>query len=191
MTNRKTPIKLLLLLSMFIFISACDDDSNESNTDITSPTVLSVNPADLGTSVAINTQIAATFSEEMDPATITTTSFTLDAGADSVAGTVEFTGTTATFTPEQDLDGDTLYTARITTSAMDLAGNALEATYVWTFTTGLISDIIAPTVTSELPADLAVGLPTNVLVSATFSEDMDPATLTTASFTVSGSNSVT
>ena len=191
MRNLKIPTLYLLMLTMYIFIAGCDDDPIKKNTDELAPTVTSVNPADLSAEVAINTQIAATFSEEMDPESLTTTSFTLDAGANSVAGTVAYTGTTATFTPDVDLAGDTLHTSRITTSAMDLAGNALEATYVWTFTTSLIADLVPPTVTSVLPADLAVDLPTNVLVSATFSEEMDPLTLTTASFTVVGASPVT
>jgi len=191
MRSLKISTLFFILLTTFIFTTGCDDDPIKKNTDAIAPTVVSVNPADLAAAVPINTQIAATFSEEMDPATLTTTSFTLDAGANSVAGSVAYTGMTATFTPDEDLAGDTLHTARITTSALDLAGNALEATYVWTFTTSLVADIIAPTVTEVLPADLAIDLPTNSLVSATFSEEMDPLTLTTASFTVAGTNPVT
>ena len=190
MRNLKIPTLFLLFATTFLFFAGCDDDPIKKNTDDIAPTVLSVNPADLATAVPINTQIAATFSEEMDSDSLTTTSFTLDAGAVSVAGSVAYTGTTATFTPDAELAGNTLHTARITTSALDLAGNALEATFVWTFTTGLVADIVAPTITAVLPADLAVDQPTNVLVSATFSEEMDPATLTTTSFTVAGANPV-
>lgn len=46
-----------------------------------------------------------------------------------------YSGRTATFTPLADLDYDTAYTATITTGVKDLAGNAIEADYVWSFTT--------------------------------------------------------
>ena len=65
--------------------------------DTTPPTVSSTDPANAATGVAINKKIAATFSEAMDPLTISTTTFTLKQGATPVAGTVTYVGTTATF----------------------------------------------------------------------------------------------
>jgi len=191
MRTLKMQTLFFLFATTFLLMAGCDDDPIKKNQDTIAPTVLTVNPADLAAVVPINTQVSATFSEEMDPLTLTTSTFTLNAGANPVAGTVAYTGTMATFTPNGVLAGDTLHTARITTSAKDLAGNALEATFVWTFTTGLVADVIAPTVIAVLPANLAVDLPTNSLVSATFSEEMDPLTLTTESFTLSGANPVT
>ena len=47
---------------------------------------------------------------------------------------------------EANLTPSTEYTATITTGAKDLAGNALAANKVWTFTTGATQDTIAPTV---------------------------------------------
>jgi len=59
-----------------------------SRPDTTRPTVSSTDPANAATGVAINKKIAATFSESMDPSTISTTNFTLKQGATPVAGTV-------------------------------------------------------------------------------------------------------
>jgi hypothetical protein len=89
--------------------------------------------------VAINQIITATFSEAMDPSTVSTTTFTLNQGTTPVAGTVSYTGVTATFTPAGNLAPLTTYTATITTGAMDLAGNALAADFSWSFTTGATS----------------------------------------------------
>ncbi|MDZ7816172.1 MAG: ice-binding family protein [Planctomycetota bacterium] len=62
----------------------------------------------------------------MDPLTITTATFTLtDPGANYVSSTVVLLDNVATFTPDNALEWDTLYTATITTGAKDLAGNAL------------------------------------------------------------------
>jgi hypothetical protein len=77
----------------------------------------------------------------MDPATITTITFTLRAtvAGTSVRGAVTTLGTVATFSPASDLAPGTDYTATITTGAADLAGNALAAIKVWNFTTGTTS----------------------------------------------------
>jgi hypothetical protein len=48
---------------------------------------------------------------------------------------VTYVGLTATFTPNSHLALNTTYTARITTRARDLAGNALASDKVWSFTT--------------------------------------------------------
>ena len=158
--------------------------------DTTRPTVTSTFPGNAATGVVTNTRITATFSEAMSPATIIGTTFTLTGpGATAVAGAVTYAvgARTATFTPTANLADNTSYTATITTGARDLAGNALAANYIWSFTTGAggaALDNTAPTVTLTNPADNATGVATNSAVNATFSEAMDPSTITTATFTV-------
>ncbi len=87
--------------------------------------------------MATNASVSATFSEAMNNATLTTTSFTLATtiGGAAVTGTVDVNGNTATFTPSAPLAGRTQYTATITTDATDAANNALLADYSWNFTT--------------------------------------------------------
>ena len=70
----------------------------------------------------------------MDPSSLNQTTFTVSNGG-AVAGTVSYSGTTATFTPTAALTASTLYTATITTGATDAAGNALTSDFTWTFTT--------------------------------------------------------
>jgi hypothetical protein len=136
------------------------------------------------TGVAINTKVAATFSEAMDPLTITTATFTFKQGATVVPGTVTYSGVTAVFTPTSTLAANTTYTGTITTGATDLAGNGLATNYVWTFTTGAAPDTTAPTVTLTVPANGATGVAINSSVSATFSEAMNPLTITNLIFTL-------
>ncbi len=157
--------------------------------DTTRPTVISTIPANLATDVPFNQLVTATFSEAMNPATISPATFTLKAtGGISVAGLVTYAaiGNTATFTPSSNLTPSTLYTATITNGATDLAGNALAADYIWTFTTGAAPDITPPEIVSTIPLNAATGVPVNQAVSATFSESMDALTITTATFQLTG-----
>ncbi len=151
-------------------------------TTAAAPTVVSILPVNGAAAVAVNTTVSATFSQAMNPATINAATFTLTGpGATPVAGTVSYAGTTATFTPTTVLASGTLFTATITTGAQDLAGHSLAANFVWTFTTAP-----APTVVSTVPAIGATAVPVNTLVSATFSEAMNSATINAATFTLTG-----
>ncbi len=160
-----------------------------SASDTGAPAVTFTNPADGGTAVPINDRPTAIFSKAMDPATVTTATFTVTGpGTMPVAGTVNYAaaGTTAAFTPASNLPAGTVLTATVTTGAKDLAGNALASDFVWTFTTGSATDSSAPTVIATSPADQATCVPINVIPTATFSEAIDHATLTTSSFTLTG-----
>jgi hypothetical protein len=152
--------------------------------DTTKPTIISTIPANTATNVPFNQAVSATFSEAMNSATINSTTFTLHGpGETTVAGLVTYAiGNTATFTPAANLAPSTLFTAMITTGTTDLAGNALASNFVWSFTTGVAPDTTAPEVVSTIPATAATGVPLNQAVSATFSEAMDPLTITTATF---------
>jgi len=153
-------------------------------TDTTAPTVSSFVPANNATGVAISGNIAVTFSETMNPSTITTSTLTLKQGTTVVPGAVSYTGKTATFNPTSNLAASTLYTVTVTTGVKDLADNALFASKTWNFTTGTTADITAPTVTSTIPATAATGVAVNANITAAFSEAMDPATVSTATFTL-------
>src|SRR5207253_5283793 len=131
-------------------------------------------------------KIAVAFSEAMDPLTITPVTFTLKQGTTAVAGTVTYAGVTATFTPASALAPLTTYTATVSTGARDLAGNALAADFSWSFTTGATPDTTAPTVSVTVPANAATAVPINQTINATFSEAMDPLTISTASLRLTG-----
>ena len=167
--------------------------------DAIRPTVLVTVPAPGATGVATNTQITATFSEDMNPASISAASVTLTNTtlAAAVTGTVSYSASarTATFTPTAPatLAPNNLFTATVTAAATDLAGNGLvgntavlpsAGNHVWTFTTGAGADVIAPTVTAVSPLDAAVGVCLTKTVSATFSEPMDASTINTTTFGV-------
>jgi MYXO-CTERM domain-containing protein len=152
--------------------------------DTTAPTVSSTLPDNNATGVAVGSTVTATFNEAIDPATVTTASFLLQAGVDNVAGAVALNGagTIATFTPSAALADNTTYTATLTTAITDNAANPLAAAYVWTFTASAVADTTAPTVSSTSPDNNATGVAVGSAVTATFDEAIDPATMTTASF---------
>jgi len=175
----------LLALPLAVFMAGCNgDDDNGGGGDTTAPTVSSTNPIDTTLAVATNRDITAIFSEAMAPASCTTSTFTLKQGVTAVPGAVTCIDRTATFDPTSNLTVSTEYTATITTGVTDLAGNALAVNKTWTFTTGTSTDATAPTVSSTVPTGAATGIAVNANIAATFSEAMDPATITGTTFTL-------
>jgi Ca2+-binding RTX toxin-like protein len=103
-----------------------------------------VYPANAATGVALNTNVEATFSEDMDAYTIAGSNFTLYKQGSSTpaigcwSAPYSSVTKTATVDPCFDLEASTTYTASIkggTTGVKDLAGNALAQDYSWSFTT--------------------------------------------------------
>lgn len=154
--------------------------------DVTPPTVLSVVPANNSTSIALNSKATVTFSEAMNPTTINATNFTLRHRTTGVAGTVTYSGNTATFTPAASLMANTVYAGTITTGVKDVAGNALASTYTWSFTTaaGVVTDVTPPAVLSVIPANNATSVATSIHPSITFSDAMNSTTINTTNFTL-------
>src|ERR1700723_2776227 len=151
----------------------------------TVPTVISTIPINGAINVPLNQKMIATFSEAMSPATITAPgTFTVapSAGGAPVAGTVSYVAAanTAIFTPAANLTASTHYTATITTAAQSAAGNPLAGNFAWSFTTGIAANTTAPIVVSTVPASGAIDVPTNTILTATFSKPMDPTTITAA-----------
>jgi len=175
--------KLLTIFTLVLIVlfTGCRKDDFVGNVGVC-PLVISTDPADGATGVPFNKVITATFNVEMNPATITTTSFTIAEEAKGemlTEGVVTYSGKTATFTPSSPLDPNTTYTGTIKRSVKGLTGLALQEDYVWTFKTATV-----PTVTLVDPLNLATTVALNKVVSATFSEAMDPLTITASTFTL-------
>ena len=179
----------LVTFLLLMFVNGCSDsDKAGMNPTVTRPTVTLAAPLNGAAGTCSNIVVTATFGKAMNPATITGTTFTLTGpGTTPVTGVVSYDAPTdtATFTPSSALALNTLYTAKITTGAMDEYGNALATNFVWTFTTSS-TPCVAPTVSSEMPVDLAVGVCPSTVVTATFSEAMNPATINATTFTLTG-----
>src|SRR5687767_13948955 len=149
------------------------------------PVVTSITPSPGATGVAVNTTVQITFSEAMDPATITTTNIFLRNAATGalVPATVTYNAATsvATLTPSSPLSGTTSYITTITTGVRDLAGNPMAQNAEFVFTT---VDTVAPTVVTTVPADDATGVAVNSTVQVIFNEAMDASTINAANITL-------
>lgn len=146
-----------------------EDPADDAN--LTLPTVLSTTPMNGATAVALSAPITVTFSEAMDPLTITETTFTLKKGATAVPGTATGTGSSAIFRPAGLLDPTTLYSATITFGARNLAGKSLAMDHAWSFTTWtqMAQDVVQPLVplgSSSSFAILASAAITNIPTSS-------------------------
>src|ERR1035437_2326074 len=172
--RNKLPVIAMLWIAL---IAGCAKDKYAEIVGVC-PLVVSTIPANNAVNIPLDQVVSATFNEKMDPATINNSSIILTASVTivgtkaaigSIEGVVTYNDKTATFTPKDPLSPNITYTGRVTTAVKDPTGNAMQADYVWTFTTG-----IAPTVISTDPANNAVGVLLNKVVTATFSVPMDP-----------------
>ncbi len=155
---------------------------------VTIPAIILTSPLDQEMNVNLDKLITANFSEVMDPATITTSTFILTEGLNVIPGVVTYNTLTATFNPDNLLSPNTQYTVRITTGASDLEGTSIANDSVWIFTTSIAS---VPVVISTDPLDLATDVEFDKVISATFSELMSVATINTTTFTLTdGANSI-
>ena len=126
--------------------------------DTTAPTVTDIVPTDGEQNVLTGTNVETAFSEAMNPDTINTSTFTLTKQDSStqVEATVGYetynpTYGVASLYPNSELAPNTTYTATMkggASGAKDLAGNALEQDYSWTFIT--VNDTTAPSTTHTL-----------------------------------------
>ena len=160
-------------------ISGCAEDDFQETAGVC-PLVIDTNPDNAATNVPLNQVITVTFNEEMNPSTINSSSFIVT-GASTIAGTLTYSGVTATFTPSVNLTPNTTYVVRITTAVKDLRGNALQEDYLFSFSTGAT---LQPLVLTTSPTPNETGVVLNKVVSATFNMPMDPATINTSTFTL-------
>ena len=158
--------------------------STVTTVDITPPRVLSTIPVNGATGVSRSGTATVTFSEPMDPNTITTANFNIRVSASGqiLAGTVTYNATTrvAEFIPTGQLPNLTQLTVTVTTGVKDLAGNAMTSAFTASWTT---ADQEGPGVVLS-PANGATGVSPNVVITATFSEAVEASTVNTTNLTL-------
>ena len=143
------------------------------------PDVILTDPVEGASNVALNKAVTADFSTPMNAATVNSTSFLLKQGTTDITGIVTYLGVKATFTPTADLLPNAVYTATITNSVEDAAGNAMINDTTWSFATG---SLLFVTITD--PLNEAIDVPASQTVKATFNKIMNPATINNATFTL-------
>jgi hypothetical protein len=175
-------IRIFLAASLLISLAGCGKETVNSAPPLAGAT----SPANGATGVPVNQELTAVFSEAMNPATLSASTFTLvGPGNIAVGGSVAYSAAnaTATFTPGVNLAYNTVYTGTITTGVANTLGIEPAANLVWSFTTA-----VQPTVLATVPANGATGVPINQVLTATFSKAMNCATLSTpaTNFTLTG-----
>ena len=129
---------LLMTMILGLLMTQCKKDDYDGEITGVCPLVILTDPADDAVKVALNKMITLTFNENMDPATINTTSFILMEGTNAITGTVTPVSDNKAafnFTPASPLKPSTLYTGTMKKGVRDPMRNALQKDYVWSFTT--------------------------------------------------------
>ncbi|ASV11440.1 hypothetical protein B2G51_06400 [Leptospira santarosai] len=164
--------------------------------DVVPPTVSFISPAPNSLNVPVNSAVSIAFSEPINCGTvgnIVLHNTTLAAGTTVGVG-VACANTAMTLTPAVNLDPNTTYSVIFSNAVTDLGGgnglNPVPAPSTFTTAPTPVVDNTPPTVTSKVPAAAATGVGLNTIPMAVFSEPMNCASVTTASFrlkeTVSG-----
>ncbi len=163
-------------------------------------TVTGTTPASGTTGVPVNAPITVTFSANMNGGTITT-------GIDGTTGSFRIvpavtvppvaavTGASinydsgnfrATLSHSGSLSYGTDYTATLTTTILDAAGNSLPAVYSWVFTTEPKPDTDSPIIISALPGNAETDVVVTTPIQVTFSQsDVNPSTVNSNTFKLS------
>ena len=146
------------------------------------PTVASTTPAAGAREVAKTASVTATFAQPVDPASLAMALKATTAGT-AVAGTTTWDAatSTATFTPSAALADALSYTASV--NARSVSGLPMAAAMTWSFTT---TDTRAPTVSSTVPGNNAVNVAATTVVSATFAQPVDAASVQLSLKTAAG-----
>jgi hypothetical protein len=118
----------------------------ETFVDNVAPTVISISPGHQTTGVAPSTNVTATFSEEMNPSSISGQTFKLFGAGSPVSAQVTYdqASRTVTLNPAQELEAGATYDAKIIQDVhangqnidgvTDLAGNTINGDITWYFT---------------------------------------------------------
>jgi hypothetical protein len=145
---------LSLLTSILIAFAGCSNGllSHQSSplslVDINSgPSVLSINPTDGEDHVSTSSPVTAIFSRDIDPATVSLSSFVL---ADNLYNTIDGTFSfpdprTVVFTPALPLDFIAEYNVLLTPDIKDTGGARLASEKIWYFTTKSSGTVPDPT----------------------------------------------
>ena len=153
--------------------------------DTTPPQVISSVTQYQNTSIPVDIQFSATFSEWIDPATIDASTITLSlASGGAVPGTITYSGKTVTFVPSSYLMPGTSYVFTIGTGVKDLAGNSLAQSFIYSFVTEPPYGS-PPAVGVTAPANGAHMVPLDTSLVANFNTNkLNPATITNSAFYV-------
>lgn len=155
------------------------------------PVVVALSPAHSETNVGTNAVVMAKFSQPLNPATVTPSTFSVGSGG-ALAGTLTVTAselgpnTLVIWTPSTPLRANSSVTVSITSGVQNTAGEPLllNSLSSATFSTGSGPDTTAPTVVQVNPPNGVLSVGTNSVITIEFSEPINATTATPATISV-------
>ncbi len=137
--------------------------------DLIAPAILRSSPANHATNVPTNSTVQVQFSKRIDPLTVTNTTFQMYPQNTyiPVTGTIAVSadGQTATLTPNQLLDSQTVYIVQLTNGISDLEGQTLSNFQSY-LTTAPDTITMPPNIASVNPAAAFAG--SNIYIDGTY-----------------------
>ncbi len=154
-----------------------------AGTVTTGPTVTSVTPTNGATGVGPYTTVSLTFSEPLNPATITSSNFALFNGASNLGASVGHSADDRTVTLSYgNMPGNSLITVVATNGATDEFGNALTP-FTSSFTTATDPDEYSSRrIISQRPGNGATGVPANTTIYLVSNKTMNFASVQSSVF---------
>jgi methionine-rich copper-binding protein CopC len=161
-----------------------DNGTSPTNPDTAKPLVSATQPLADEVDIPETAPVVVTFNEPLDPKSININSIVV---SELIEGSVPVTGsvsvsegnTQLTFTPSVLLRDFTAYQV-VVSGVKDIAGNRLDD-FVFAYTTGNFVDTVRPSVQFSNPVSGDTNVPTNLIIGAGFSEQINPDTVTPTS----------
>ena len=155
--NRWSLITSVLMIGLIGLVQA---GCNWGSSDSFSPaTIASVFPVQNSDTAPVNTNVVAFFGIDMNETTINDTTFTLtQTGGAPVTATVSYDPATrsATLDPDTDLISGTEYSATISSTVEDAAGNTpLTSDFVWSFTISQATELVSKDIDAVVGNDVS------------------------------------
>ena len=154
--------------------------------DTTAPLVTAHSPVSGLSGLAFNSEITATFNEEISQTSVTSGSFRLSPAHNVSVFRHVTDENTIVMVPNVNLSGSTVYYVGINSQITDLVGNSVSGTsggftFTWPFTTTAAPpppDVTAPVVSGTNPTSGATNVSGSNNVTITFSEAMLSGSIT-------------
>jgi hypothetical protein len=152
----------------------CVTFSTGTGTDTTGPVVQQISPPSGLTGVPINAPVQILFNEPVSAASLG--GVTLQQGASVIPATASlYDGNRGVqLLPNVPLTPGTVYTVNVT-GVVDITGNVQSSVPSQSFTTGMGTGLVVPTLVSTNPTNGQSGVAANTSVQVVFSKPMDPA----------------
>ncbi len=144
----------------YFFEAAAHDSANNAEAftstpectttvDTVRPLIISTYPVDGDSNIAVNANISAIFSEQMDTMSIITDNFAIvGSTSDTLTFTIHASDTLVSLNPDSSFSYVETITVTAKSELRDLAGNTMLSDKVWSFTTGSSSDTTGPNTSS-------------------------------------------